>query len=569
MRRVLAALLLAAAAGCSLPLPQHVQAVREVQPQRRQDDAIQVLPAGPQEGQPPIEIVQGFLGAQANAEGQHAIARQFLTDRAAAAWRDEAGVQVYDPDRLEVKQSPDSAASGGSSTVSVTSIVSGQVRADGSYVARTASRVTESYQLERVKGQWRLSVVPAGLRLTAADRQRSYQASDVYYLAPAVRGSPAHLVPDQVFLPVGADPAKTLVQRLLQPPSQAVAGSVTSALPSGTQLRSVSTTASGLVTVDLGPSLARLPSSARQALSAQLVWTLRDLGPAFTGLRLLSGGAPLKVPTAGQVQDAGDWNAYDPEGLGPNPPYFFVASRRLHASVTLPSGPATAGDAGDPQAVPVDAIAVTPDRTQVALLDGVAPGAVKVRTGPLRGPYTTGPTADGLSSPTWGSGQLGLWLLQGRRKVVLLSNGRTNLQRVTVLGQPPGDLQALSLSRDGARAALVVGGRLFVGRVEAVAGVPRIVGLSLVLPGLHSATGVAWSSGTELAVLGTLTRAAQVLQVAVDGSSVTVLNSSGLTPVAIAASSAGLLVASGDGIYAVSGRGFTRVQSGSSPDFPG
>ncbi len=554
------------AAGCSLPLSRRVHEVDAAQPQRRQQGDLQVLPPGPKTGQSPEDVVQGFLGAQANPDDHHAIAREFLTAAAAATWQDDAEVQVYDPDSLRVR----AVGAEGSPQVTVALTVSGQVRGDGSYLARPATQVAEEYRVARVRGDWRLSQVPAGLRLTPADRDRSYQASSIYYLAPNAGESPLHVVPDEVFVPVGPDPARALVQRLLRPPSRALAGTVTSALPAGTALRSVDLNGSGVVTVDLGAGLEQLPAARRQSLSAQLVWTLRDLGPTFSGLRLLSGGVPLPVPTVGAVQDAGSWNSYDPEGLGPNPPYYFVTARRLRASVALTSGPATAGEAGDRGSVPVDAVAVTPDRTQVALLAGRAPEPVTVRTGPLRGPaYQEGATAPGLSSPTWGSGQYGLWMLEGGRRVVLMPRGSKTLLAVPVVPQPAGPLQALALSRDGARAALVVGGLLYVGRVEVAGGRPRVAGLTLVLPGLTRATRVAWSSGTELAVLGYLTRPNQVLQVAVDGSSVTTLNSSGLTPVSLAASSAGLVVGSGTALYQASGRGFVRVQAGGLPVFPG
>jgi hypothetical protein len=324
------------------------------------------------------------------------------------------------------------------------------------------------------------------------------------------------------------------------------------------------------VTVDLVSLPPSLSPAALQGLSAQLVYTLRGLGPAFKGLRLLAAGSPLKVPTEGQVQAAGDWNAYDPEGLGPNPPYFFVAARRLRSSLALPAGPATSGQAGRDGAISVDAVAVTPDRSRVALLTGAAPGNVTVRTGQLGGrTYLTGPTAPGLSSPTWGSQQHGLWMVQSGRQVVLLPNGSRTLRAVSVRGQPSGELQSLAVSRDGARAALVIAGQLYVGRIDVVAGVPRIAGLSVVLPSINRASRVVWSSGTELVVLGSLTGNSQVLRVAIDGSAVSALNSSGLSPVAVAASSAGLLVASGNSIYASAGGGFNLVQTGGSPVYPG
>lgn len=553
MRRLLGVALLVSVAACSLPLPDEVQTVRPSQ--RRSGGGIQVLPPGPKDGQDPVQIVQGFRDAQANPDGHHAVARQFLTDSAANAWRDDAEVQVYDPGRLTFS-APSSF--GGRASVVVSSYVIGQVRPDGSYIARVAAEVKETYGLQLIHGQWRLSSVPPGLRLTSADRERSYLPSSIYYLAKTPAGAPAHLVPDQVFLPVGRDPARTLVQRLLQPPTSYLAGSVTSAFPPGSRLRSVSER-DGVVTVDMNTSLIDLPSAARQALSAQLVWTLRGLGPTFTALRLLSTGAPLSVPGVGQVQGAGEWDSYDPEGLGANPPYLFVVGRRLHSSSRLPFSSGLAGLA-------VDAAALTVDRTRLALLEGVAPGAVTVRTGPLRGPYAVAVREPGLTSPSWGSGQYGLWMLRNGR-VVLLPSGGKRLQLVAV-GQR-GAVQALAVSRDGARAALVIGGLLHVGRIDMVRGAPRIIGVSRVLPELTRVGRVAWASSIELVVIGALTRSPQVVRVAVDGSSVTPVNSSGIKPVGLAASPAGLLVTSGQGVYEGSPRGFTQVQTGSAVGYPG
>lgn len=565
MRR-LALLVVLATTACSLPLSRDVRAVRAVEAQRRQNGDIQVLPPGPKPGAAPEDIVQGFLGAEASAERRHAIARQFLTAQEAVVWQDTEEVQVYDPDRAVDVQRARLAA--GRVTVEVTASVSGRVRADGSYAPQVPARVTEQYVLQRVQGQWRLTDVPNGLRLTSADLNRAYRPSSVYYLAAAVGDTPPHLVPDQVFLPAGNDDVGTLVRRLLAQPSAALRGSVTSSFPAGTRLRSAAINTAGVVTVDLDAPLADVGTAALQAMSAQVVWTLRGLGPAFTGLRLLRNGSPLAVPTVGQVQDAGDWASFDPDGLGTNPPYYFVGARRLRSQVSLPPGPATAGGPADRGSIPVDAVAVSPDRTQFALLARGRAGQVAVRTGPLRGPYAVGPTARGLTSPTWGSAQYGLWMLQDGHQVVLLRPGSAELMQVTVLGQPTGRLQGLAMSRDGARAALVVAGQLWVGRVEVVAGQPRIVSLTVVLPTLSAVTAVAWSSATELAVIGAVSRPAQVLRVAVDGSSVTVLSSSGLAPTTVAASPAGLLVAAGPGLY-LAGRGFGRIQAGSLPVYPG
>jgi hypothetical protein len=565
MRRAALPALILVLAGCSLPLPNDVHPVGEVPAEQRQPGALQVIPPGPKAAATPAETVLGFLGAQASSDGRHAIARQFLSGPERTRWRDDVGVEVYDPDRLTLLVV---GQSGNDALVRVVSHVSARVRADGSYVARPDVVLTEEYRLVRSRGQWLLDDVPQGLRLTAADRQRAFAPRPIYYLAPKAGDESPHLVPDQVFLPVGPDLARNLVTRLLRPPSQALAGSVLTAVPSGTRLRKVGLSSSGVVTVDL-TGVAAPAGDQAQDLSAQLVWTLRSLGAPFRGLRLTFDGKALQVPGEGAVQQAGEWDTYDPQGLGPTPPYFFLSARRLRASIVLPPNPATTGDVGDGRAVAVDEVAVTPDRTRVGLLENAGPGTDVVRIGPLRG--TSFPVAAqgiGLSSPTWGSGQRGLWLLLGGRQVVRVDHG---LRPVAVAGLPSGRLTSLALSRDGARVALVAGGRLYVGRVELGSAGPRVVGLALVAATLHDATRVSWASSTELVVLGILTRARQVVRVSVDGSSLQIVNTAGLAPTAVAASPAGVVLVAGGRLYLSSDGPFHQVQTDAAKDpvYPG
>jgi hypothetical protein len=518
-------------------------------------------------GADPIETVLGFLGAQASTEAQHGIAREFLSLRESARWRDTAEVLVYDPDRVRLDQLHTDP--GEPVVVRVTSRISGQVRPDGSYVVKPDVVVREDYTLVRVRGEWRLDHVPDGLRLAAADRERAYAPYPVYYLTPSSGQAPRRLVPDRVLLPVGQDLARGLVARLLQQPSRALAGSVATAVPEGTRLGGLEQSPSGVITVDLAGAAGRPSGQLAQDLSAQLVWTLRSLGASFRGLRLLLDGRPLAVPGEDDVQDAGDWDAYDPQALGPNPPYYYVANRRLRASVALPASTVTRGEASDPTSVPVDAVAVTPDRARVALLSKEPDGELAVRVGRLSG--TSFPVvargAD-LSSPTWGAGDRGVWLLQGHRRVVRVDDG---LQEVPVRGLPAGSVTGLALSRDGVRVALVVGGRLYAGRVEDVRGRPEITRLTLVLPALHAVRAVAWGSSTELTVLGVLTRSVQVVQVAVDGSSVDALNSAGLDPTGLSACPAGVVLVAGGRLYLSTGGAFRQVQGARStaPAFPG
>lgn len=563
------ALLVLLVAGCSLPLPSGVKTAAGLPAeQQRSGEVLRVQPPGPKPGQSPKDVVQGFLQAQANADDAHAIARSFLTTALARTWDDTAGVQVY----LSASESAAQLPEGGTSDarVQVTARVTGVIDADGSYSARD-EKTTDTYSLTRVGGDWRLNSVPAGLTLTPADQDRSLRPSLVYYLGlPAATGSP-RLVADRVYLPSTGSFAANLVQRLLRPASSALRGSVVD--QRGLRVHAVSLDGAGRATVDLAGAGA-LSQQERQDLSARLVWTLRGLGSTFHGLRLLSDGNPLRVPGQRAVQDAEAWDAYDPEGLGVNPPYFYVAGRRLRASaqLQLPSTAATAGELGKGQAFGVDAVAVTPDRTQIALLDGVAPGLVTVRTGPLGGPtYRVAVRARGLSSPSYGGGERGLWLVRDQAHVSMLPRDGSGLIDVPVEGMPAGALTALAASRDGVRIALVIAQRLYIGRIEpspAGASTLRVTGLAAVARG-YPVTDVAWSRGTELVVVGGIGTQRSLARVAVDGSALESLNTGAIRPDHVTASDAGIVLSAGSLLYTYTGRQPHALGVGSLPVYPG
>ena len=579
MRAPAAVLALAVlSAGCSLPLPHGVQQPGKVAAGQRPPRDIQVLPPGPRADARPTDVVLGFLGAQSNPDRQHAIARQFLTPSRRTSWRDAGEVRVYDPRTLQLREK---AQLGEQSTVEVTADVTGVINPDGSYEATAPTQLTEAYGLRRTeRGPWQLADVPAGLRLSPADRDRSFRARRTYFLAPSyTAGQPDHLVADQVLLPVQPDPAPSLVSRLLDGPSRLLDGSVVTNVPAGTSVRSVTTTAQGIVTVDLSAQVQQLPDAARQGLSAQLVWTLRQLGTAgFTGLRLLADGRPLRVPDTGAVQPSGEWEAYDPDGLGSEPALYYLADHRLRAlGTSLPPGPATTGSAGDAGSLPVDAAAITTDGLGVALLTGRSTSVVQVRTGPLRAPSYAAPRLrrTGLTSPSWGSGEAGLWLLHDGRDVLLLP--ATGPARLVPLNRAlPAPLTSLAVSRDGARVAIVAAGRLFVGRVEHRGAVAeRVAGLLAIAPPLNGVEAVAWETGTSLVVLGRVRDTLLPVRVAVDGSAVEPFDGPGLPgpPTSLAASPAGVWVAVGAGrtgrLYRVRGHGFDVGPTGSTPVYPG
>ncbi|MDP2013796.1 MAG: hypothetical protein Q8L05_06180, partial [Actinomycetota bacterium] len=59
----------------------------------REDQFIRVIPQSPRKGMSQAEIVQGFLDASAAFEDDHAVAREFLTLKAANLWAPDSEVR--------------------------------------------------------------------------------------------------------------------------------------------------------------------------------------------------------------------------------------------------------------------------------------------------------------------------------------------------------------------------------------------------------------------------------------------------------------------------------------------
>ena len=556
-------------AGCSLPLPRGVQSATGVPAEQRPQDDITVIPPGPRPGQLPDQVVTGFLNAQSSPAGRHAVARRFL-DRV-GRWDDGGDVLVYDPASLEVKPLHED---GGTAEVRTTLTAVATLRRDGSAASLPPTSVTDTYRLVRTSGgDWRLAGAPAGLRLTAADRDRSFSAARTWFLAPVVSGESRHVVPDAVFLPDRPDAGSTveaLVRRLVAGPSQALAGSVDTAVPTGSRVERAGIDSSGLVRVDLsGP--ARMSPSQGAELSAQLVWTLRDV-PTFTALRLRVGGVAVSLPPgASSDQGPDDYDGYDPDGLGATPRIYDVQDARLRV-VDAPAEPGS-GATGRPWTAAVTGVlevAVNTSQTSIAL---VVPTGVRI--GPLRGTTDRRIRAAGLHSPSYGSGGSGLWVLQGSHRLLrVLESGA--LLEVPVAGAPSG-LTSLAVSRDGVRVALVAGGRLLVGRVDRSGSTPQVVGLVEIAPTLSKVRDVAWAGPASLAVVGTLQDTVLPVRVAVDGSTVAPLDGPGLPgrPMSIAASPVGTIVealnAQGTSqLFRATSSGFVALAgSGRAPAYPG
>lgn len=181
------------------------------------DQIIRVIARPPQPGMTPAQVVTGFVQASASFDDDHAVARLYLTPEAAAAWRPEAGTTVYDGTPTISVEGPVDAESGASTTVELSAAEAGRISDDGRYqVSAPSRRITPSFLLTSINGQWRIASPPSGLLLSRADVDRAFRSYSVYFFDPSF----TTVVPDPRLFPVsGQGAATTLTRALINGPS--------------------------------------------------------------------------------------------------------------------------------------------------------------------------------------------------------------------------------------------------------------------------------------------------------------------------------------------------------------
>lgn len=455
------------------------------------NQVIRVIARPPRPGMTPTEIVSGFIEASASFEDDHAIARQYLTPSAALTWDAAAGSVVYEGVPTVV---PD-----GLTTVGLTATETGRISVDGRYqVAATGRIVDLSFTVEFLNGEWRIANPPPGLLLSRSDVDRAYRPYDVFFFDPTYQT----LVPDSRLFPLsGPSAATALVRALVAGPSGWLAPAVRSSLPEGTTLAvDAVPVIEGIARVDFDPAVRLADDATRQAISAQVVWTLRQ-APGVRFIDINAGGQPLDVPGAANPQPINSWPDADPNSMPAGAtPYGVVFGRAVKLDGTAPLPVPGGSGLASP---PLTGIAVSLDTSLVAGLDADA----RLWIAPVSAGSTATLAIDevGLSRPSFGGGE-SPWVVNSEGSVLRAEpDGTTYTVPIDGLSAKA-TVESIAISRDGTRAALIVrrGERSFV-MVAVIAlreGQPRLQSPVRVDNRLNSVTDVAWADSDTLAVLG-------------------------------------------------------------------
>ncbi len=526
----------------------------------RKDQFIRVIARSPRDGMTPTQIVQGFLDASASFDGDHAVAREYLTGSANSRWLPGLQVSVYDGAAV--------VTSSGSS-VTLTASQSGRIDEIGRYVVASPGQdLRGSFQLVRDGTQWRIDRLPQGLLLSASDVDRAYRSFAVYFFNPSFSA----LVPDARMIPVlGPGQGTTLVRYLLDGPNDWLAPAVRTGFPDGVGLNIESVPIDGGVArVDLKPSVLLADDATREALSQQLVWTLGQLSDV-TLVEITAGGQQLVVPGVSSPQPVDAWPKVNPDAL-PDNSSGYVARSRSVVRLGTTTDRAVPGDAGS-GAVSFLRFAIDRLSTAVAGID--ADGTLWRGAIEQNAPLLALIRDEALAAPVFDA--------DGNIWVVNALTGLTRVDRigrraeVDVAGLPAeSSLLAAVPSRDGTRCALIVqqGVRtaLYVGViVRSNVGAPMTIADPIrVETRLTEAISVGWAGANSLLVIGSDgAESLQVFDLSLARGSIVGIGAPEAPVMVATAPGLPALVGAADGwIYEYVGSNWRKRTSGTSPAYP-
>lgn len=530
------------------------------------EQIIRVIARPPRPGMGPAEIVAGFVQASASFDDDHAVAREYLTPETAAVWNPATGTRVYDGTLIL------NAQGGGDtdliSAVTLTATEAGTISAQGRYQVSAAAReVNTTFRLTTVNGEWRIASPPSGLLLSRADIDRAYRSYNVYFLDPTF----TTLVPDPRMVPLdGPGAATSLLRGLLAGPTDWLAPAVRTGFPDGTTLAVEAVPiVDGVARVDLD-SLARLTDDAtRAAMSAQIVWTLRQVA-GVQSVDITAGGQAWAVTGVPTPQPRDSWPSFDPNGMPPDTVGYLVSGTRV--ARLLANGPVSvpgAAGLGDP---PLAGIAISLDGAQIAGLTERA----SLWQGPLmQGEILTQVISQtGQSRPSFGRGT-DAWTVS-REGVVQRVTREGLVFDVPVEGLPErATIESVSLSRDGTRVALVTrrGPRatLFIAIVIQREGGPIVSSPVRAEARLSEFADVTWSRDDQLISIAAEGAAPQTLyEIGLARATVRDLGAPEQPTRVAAAPGQQLLVGTEEGrIYAPQAGSWDLIAIGTSPAYPG
>ena len=481
------------------------------------------VPEPPGVGDSRLDVARGFLDAMTASPIRVDVARQFLTESAAAEWNPRAATITY-ADSLPARDD--------GSRVTVRLLDAERLDSTGAWQGElppAQERLNLTMTVE--DGEQRITDPPDALVVPAGWFAQRFTQASRYFFDRTGR----ILVPEPVFVPRGDQLASSLISGLLAGPGPDLRRVARSFLPSGLRIGlSVPVSSDGVADIELTGDSGALTPDASSRLLAQLAWTLRQV-PGIDSMRVTIGGAPVRGADTETTYPVETRTPYDPTGANASTALFALQNGRLRRA-DGPEFETVEGPFADPEfdlrSVAVDlpadrAVAITSDGTRAVR----GPLSAKAGDGgrqPALSTVVRGGTD--LLRPAWDfAGRA--WFVDRQADGAVVSyvdpDGARHL--VQVPGVTGRRVRSFIISRDGTRFVAAVRGaetdQVLLSRIE-VDGSGRISGATAGVP-LGATQGeqsrvvdLTWTSPTTVALLSPVSPAElfEVRTLTVDGS---------------------------------------------------
>ncbi len=524
--RILAALVATTGlltACTTLPTNTEPQAVRSFEPQVKEESNL-----GPRPGREPDLLLRDFYRASAHPTQNYQTSRAYLTADTSRQWDAHESMLVVN--RIDLVTA--AGATSERRTFNVRGAVVGRIATGGAYEPENGV-YEATIEMIRTGGEWRIESLPAGVVLERTELRNQFQPQRVFFLDPGGQV----LVSDRRWIYSGHQSLDAaLITLMMEGPSPTLVPGVRRVLPPEATFAGVVDGAYHFT------GFADVESDDRLLFASQLVWTLAvaNIPEPYS---VLVDGEPL-APGYEQL-NTDDFAEFNPRVNAAAPVPLYALSDGVVSRVSSSQVVPVDGDLGNLGGI--ESVDITGEGT-VAAVRREGDESVLL-AGPLGGDLGEALRARTISRPTSEFDPSIQWVVVDGEKVVrVVRSGPTGEFSstevdITALEAMPGEISVICLSNSGARIAMIIEGRLYVGVVEQpVPSERRIVNLREIAPQLGgTALSLDWQPDGSLLV-GTSTPETPVWRVEQDGSAATSLPSGNIAaPVVAVAATASML----------------------------
>lgn len=401
------------------------------------ETGVRVDPLPPADGASQLLVVEGFLHAMGVYQPDYAVARQYLTAAASAAWRPDSGVQVYS-DLYPPSESDQ--------TVVLNAPLTGTIDPSGRYQPASGQLRHDFGLVKDSADQWRISKPPDGLLVSRYLFTTSFVATNLHFVD---RGGSV-LVPDPRFFAAGEQAFAAAVRAQLDGPSQWVRPAVRELDTASLSVGALALDSFGTLDIPLGRDADRLSLAERRLVLAELAYTMTGF-PQVNAIRVTGAGQLWRTETGATEAGRDAFGSLSPANVDAPRGLFLHRGGELQRA----RNPSTWSDfdAVEVALARVERFAVRSDLQEVAAVTGggsrlevaaVGGGKARLRrsgSGLLRPDYARNGE---LWSPT-----------TGRPAALRVFNGDTAVP-VDAGALPDRPVVAAKLSPDGVRLALAL-----------------------------------------------------------------------------------------------------------------